>query len=129
MNFKFKTQNSKLKIIPALVIALLALHAGGSGASSALPGRVAERKGYYKEQGIAVESIFIRGGPAAIAALVSGDADFGSIGGAQAIMRSRARGLDVVIIGSISDAVNYVVIGAKGVKSLADLKGKIVGVT
>ena len=144
MNFKFKTQNSKLKIIPALVIALLALHAGGSGAqekktvrlvtvslswNSALPGRVAERKGYYKEQGIAVESIFIRGGPAAIAALVSGDADFGSIGGAQAIMRSRARGLDVVIIGSISNAVNYVVIGAKGVKSLADLKGKIVGVT
>jgi ABC-type nitrate/sulfonate/bicarbonate transport system substrate-binding protein len=34
-----------------------------------------------------------------------------------------------VIIGSISNAVNYVVIGAKGVKTLADLKGKIVGIT
>jgi sulfonate transport system substrate-binding protein len=142
MNFKFKIQNSKFKIC-ALVL-LLAAQAVEAYAqekktvrlvtvsfswNSALPGAVALRKGYYKEQGLALESIFIRGGPAAIAALVSGDADFGSIGGAQAIMRSRARGLDVVIIGSISNAVNYVVIGAKGVKSLADLKGKIVGVT
>jgi NitT/TauT family transport system substrate-binding protein len=142
MNFKFKIQNSKFKIC-ALVL-LLAAQAVETYAqekktvrlvtvsfswNSALPGAVALRKGYYKEQGLALESIFIRGGPAAIAALVSGDADFGSIGGAQAIMRSRARGLDVVIIGSISNAVNYVVIGAKGVKSLADLKGKIVGVT
>src|SRR6185295_8218997 len=141
MNFKFHLQNSKLKI-GALVLLLLSqtqayaqekktvrIVTVSLSWNSALPGRVAERKGYYKEQGISVESIFIRGGPAAIAALVSGDADFGSIGGAQAIMRSRARGLDVVIIGSISNAVNYVVIGAKGVKSLADLKGKIVGVT
>lgn len=142
MNFKFKSQNSKLKICAAAL--LLLCHPAAISAqekktvrlvtvslswNSGLPGKVAERKGYYKEQGISVESIFIRGGPAAIAALVSGEADFGSIGGAQAIMRSRARGLDVVIIGSISNAVNYVVIGAKGVKTLADLKGKIIGVT
>jgi len=143
MNFKFNTRNSRLKIAFALAVALLGLTPSAGAQekktvrlvtvsfswNSALPGAVALRKGYYKEQGLALESVFIRGGPAAIAALVSGDADFGSIGGAQAIMRSRARGLDVVIIGSISSAVNYVVIGAKGVKSLADLKGKIVGVT
>jgi NitT/TauT family transport system substrate-binding protein len=143
MNFKFKNQNSKLKIIPAVVIALLALQANVGGQekktirlvtvslswNSGLPINVAIRKGYFKEQGLSLEPIFIRGGPAAIAALVSGDADFGSIGGAQAIMRSRARGLDVVIVGSISNSVNYAVIGNKGVKSVADLRGKIVGVT
>ncbi len=142
MESQFKIINSKSKI--CFLVLLLILHASETYAqekknirlvtvsfswNSALPGRIAERKGYYKEQSIALETVFIRGGPAAIAALVSGDADFGSIGGAQAIMRSRARGLDVVIIGSISKAVNYVVIGAKGVKGLADLKGKIVGVT
>jgi NitT/TauT family transport system substrate-binding protein len=142
MELRFKIKNSRFKIC-ALALLLLCqtvetyaqekktvrLVTVSFSWNSALPGKVAERKGYYKEQGITVESIFIRGGPAAIAALVSGDADFGSIGGAQAIMRSRARGLDVVIIGSISNAVNYVIIGAKGIKSLADLKGKIIGVT
>lgn len=144
MNFKFDTRNSKLKIILAFFVALLelqfaTLHAQEKKTvrlvtvslswNSGLPVNVAMRKGYFKEQGLGLESIFIRGGPAAIAALVSGDADFGSIGGAQAVMRSRARGLDIVIVGSISNAVNYAVIGSKGVKSTSDLKGKIVGVT
>jgi NitT/TauT family transport system substrate-binding protein len=94
-----------------------------------LPFRVAKVKGYFKEQGIAIEPILIRGGPAAIAALVSGDVDFGSIGGAQAPIRSRARGLDISIIGSLSNKVNYTVIGARDVRTVGELKGKIVGVT
>ena len=94
-----------------------------------LPIRVAMAKGYFKEQGITIEPIFIRGGPAAMAALISGDTDFGSIGGAQAVIRTRARGVDVSIIGSTSNYVSYLVIGGKGTKNVADLKGKIIGVT
>ena len=94
-----------------------------------LPFRAARVKGYFKEQGLTIEPILIRGGPAAIAALASGDVDFGSIGGAQAPIRSRARGLDVYIIGSLSNRVNYTMIGAKGVRRVDDLKGKIIGVT
>jgi len=71
----------------------------------------------------------VRGGPAALAALSSGEVEFAEIGGAQAIMRSRARGLDVVIIGAISNATNYQIIGSKSTRSLEDMKGKIVGVT
>jgi len=94
-----------------------------------LPFRVARVKGYFKEQGLALEPILIRGGPAAIAALASGDVDFGSIGGAQAPIRSRARGLDVYIVGSLSNRVNYTMLGARGVNTVEDLKGKIIGVT
>jgi ABC-type nitrate/sulfonate/bicarbonate transport system substrate-binding protein len=97
--------------------------------NSEIPLRTAIARGYFKEQGLSFEPIFIRGGPAALAAMVSGDADFGSIGGAQAVIRARARGLDVSIIGSISNSVNYAVVGNKGVKGAADLRGKIVGVT
>jgi NitT/TauT family transport system substrate-binding protein len=97
--------------------------------NSEIPLRVAIAKGYFKEQGLGFEPIFIRGGPAALAAMVSGDADFGSIGGAQAVLRARSRGLDVSIIGSISNTTNYAVVGGKGVKTANDLKGKIVGVT
>lgn len=86
-------------------------------------------KGYFKEQGITIEPIFIRGGPAAVAALVSGDVDYGSIGGAQALIRSRSRGLDVSIIGSIANRTNYSIVGNKDTKTLEDLRGKIIGVT
>src|SRR3990170_8583676 len=97
--------------------------------SSELPIRVAMAKGYFKEQGITIEPVFIRGGPVAMAALISGDADFASVGGAQVVIRARARGLDVSIVGSVSNYVNYVVVGSKGTKNVADLKGKIIGVT
>jgi ABC-type nitrate/sulfonate/bicarbonate transport system substrate-binding protein len=64
-----------------------------------------------------------------MAALVSGEVDFAEIGGAQAIMRSRSRGLDVSIIAAISNATNYQVVGAKSARTLEELKGKVLGVT
>lgn len=97
--------------------------------NSEIPVRVAMAKGYFKEQGIAIEPIFIRGGPAAVAALVSGDVDFGSIGGAQAIIRGKSRGLDLNIIGSISNKTNYILLGNKETKGIENLRGKLVGVT
>lgn len=94
-----------------------------------LPFRVAITKGFFKDQGLSVEPIFVRGGPTAIAALVSGNVDFASIGGAQAPIRSKARGLDVRIIASQSNYVNYTLIGTKEVKTVEDLRGKTIGIT
>ena len=97
--------------------------------TSSLPFRIAMARGYFKSQGLSVEPIFIRGGPTAIAAVISGDVDFASIGGAQSIIRSRARGVDISIIGSISNRVSYVILGNKSTKTIEDLKGKVIGVT
>lgn len=97
--------------------------------NSEIPFRVAMARDYFKSQGLHIEPIFIRGGPAAIAALVSGEVDFASIGGAQAAIRSKARGLDVSIIGSISNQTNYQLLGNKQTRTLEDLKGKIIGIT
>jgi len=47
-----------------------------------LPFRIAIARGFFKDQGLSVEPIFVRGGPTALAALISGDVDFASIGGA-----------------------------------------------
>ena len=63
-----------------------------------------------------VEPIFVRGGPIAITALISGNVDFASIGGAQAAIRSKARGLDLHIIASLSNYTNYTLIGSKEAK-------------
>src|SRR5437879_12082559 len=85
-------------------------------------------RGFFKAQGLQIEPIFIRGGPAAIAALVSGEVDFASIGGAQAVMRGKARGLDESIIGSISNQTNYVLLGNNQTRTVEGRKGKLIGI-
>jgi len=94
-----------------------------------LPFRIAMAKGFFKDQGLAVEPIFVRGGPTALAALISGDVDFASVGGAQAPIRSRAKGLDIHIIASLSNYTNYTLLGSKEAKTVEELRGKIIGVT
>jgi ABC-type nitrate/sulfonate/bicarbonate transport system substrate-binding protein len=97
--------------------------------NSEIPFRAALARGYFKAQGLQVEPILIRGGPAAIAALVSGEVDFAAIGGAQAVFRSRARGLDLSIIGCTSGTTNYILLGNKQTRTVEELKGKVIGVT
>ena len=97
--------------------------------NSELPFRVALARGFFKAQGLEIQPIFVRGGPMALAALSSGDVNFAEIGGAQAVMRSRARGLEVSIIASIANATTFQLIGGRAARSLEDLKGKIIGVT
>jgi NitT/TauT family transport system substrate-binding protein len=97
--------------------------------NSEIPFRAALARGFFKQQGLQVEPILIRGGPAAIAALVSGEVDFAAIGGAQAVFRSKARGLDLSIIGCTSSTTNYILLGNKQTKTVEDLKGKVIGVT
>jgi NitT/TauT family transport system substrate-binding protein len=97
--------------------------------NSELPFRVALVRGFFKSQGLQIEPILIRGGPAAIAALVSGEVDFASIGGAQAVFRGKARGLDLAIVGCISSTTNYILLGSKQVRTVEDLKGKVIGIT
>ena len=97
--------------------------------NSEIPFRAALARGYFKQQGLQIEPILIRGGPAAIAALVSGEVDFASIGGAQAIFRAKARGLDLSIIGCISSTTNYILLGNKQTRTVEELKGKPIGIT
>ena len=97
--------------------------------NSEIPFRVALARGFFKQQGLQVEPILIRGGPAAIAALVSGEVDYAAIGGAQAVFRSRARGLDLSIIGCTSSTTNYILLGNKQTRTIEDLKGKTIGIT
>jgi ABC-type nitrate/sulfonate/bicarbonate transport system substrate-binding protein len=97
--------------------------------NSEIPFRVALARGFFKQQGLQVEPILIRGGPAAIAALVSGQVDYAAIGGAQAVFRSKARGLDLSIIGCTSSTTNYILLGDKQTRTVENLKGKPIGIT
>ena len=135
-----KLCSSVIRLSVWVLYVLLALYAGASSAqekknlrvvftglawNSELPFRVALARGFFKAQGLEVQPIFVRGGPAALAALSSGEVDFAEIGGAQAIMRSRARGLDGVIIGAISNATNYQIVGVTGAGAFSDFAMRI----
>jgi len=86
--------------------------------NSTLPLIVGVDFGFFAAEGLEVKTIFIRGGPTAIAALVGGDA-----------VRAIAQGAPLTIISGMQPYMDYTLMGAKGITQVNDLKGKIVGVT
>jgi len=75
-----------------------------------------------------LRALGFRGGPVVIAAMISGDVDLAIMAGTTAVT-SISRGADLVIVGGHTSQIDQVLIGAKGVAKLADLKGKVIGVT
>jgi NitT/TauT family transport system substrate-binding protein len=96
--------------------------------SSTLPIIVGMEFGFFAAEGLEVKPIFIIGGPTAIAALIGGDVDY-TLAAAVPMVRAIAQGAPVAIVGGIQPYIDYTLIGAKGIASLNDLRGKIVGVT
>jgi NitT/TauT family transport system substrate-binding protein len=84
--------------------------------------------GFFAAEGLEVKTVFIRGGPTAIAALVGGDVDYTLVAGVPAV-RAIAQGAPLVIVGGVQPYMDYTLMGAKGITQLNDLKGKLVGVT
>jgi NitT/TauT family transport system substrate-binding protein len=94
-----------------------------------LPPAVAQRAGFFKEEGLEVRPVTIAsGGPIMMALLSSGEADM-VISGAVAILRGIASGAPAVIVGGQADKPDYALVGAKEMRSLSDLKGKVIGST
>ena len=86
---------------------------------------VAEAKGLFKDEGLENETIVI-GGPAAIAALVSGNVDFSGAGGSG--LRAAAKGAELKAIFYQTEKVTWYFVVHPSIKQVADLKGKKIGV-
>lgn len=94
-----------------------------------LPPAVAERAGFFRDEGLEIRSVTIAsGGPIMMALLTSGQAEM-VIAGAVALLRGIASGAPAMVVGGVVDKPDYALVGAKGIKSLSDLKGKVVGST
>jgi NitT/TauT family transport system substrate-binding protein len=96
--------------------------------SGTLPVVVAQDFGFFAAEGLEVKTVFIRGGPTAMAALVGGGVDYTFVAGVAAV-RAIAQNAPMVVISGMQPYMDYTLIGAKGITSVNDLKGKIVGVT
>jgi ABC-type nitrate/sulfonate/bicarbonate transport system substrate-binding protein len=86
---------------------------------------VAEGKGFFKDEGLENETIVI-GGPAAIAALVSGDVDYSGAGGSG--LRAAIKGAPLKAIMYQTDKVTWYLVTHPSITKVADLRGKKVAV-
>ena len=130
------------KSFSSLVASLLTLHGSSSlrpaktitvaypspSWNTSLPVSTAREFGIFAAEGFDVRPVYVRGGPVVMAALLGGEADYAIMAGVTAVT-SIERGADVVIVGGHTAYIDQVLVGAKSVTKLSDLKGKVVGVT
>ena len=84
---------------------------------------VAQDKGFFAKQGLAVESIFFGAGPPAMQALAAGDLDI-VVTSAPNVVNPRLGGLDTVMVMSIIPTFIDHIISAPAITSPEQLKGK-----
>jgi NitT/TauT family transport system substrate-binding protein len=105
-----------------LVIAWTAVSAFNS------PFWVMNDAGYYKEEGLNVDTIYIASSPIAAKATLAGEIVI-SAQNSQVIADSGLQGADLVAIGATVNIVPFYVMAWPEIKTVTDLKGKTIGVS
>jgi NitT/TauT family transport system substrate-binding protein len=134
------------RFVRALCLALLlsALNAGNSGAGAAelvtfkvgeaspantfLAIWMAEAAGFYRAQGLKLEIVPMVGGRESGPELKAGKIQLMHIG-MSSVVRANLAGGNLRTIGSLSNVIRQTMFTAPGIKSAADLKGGIVGIS
>ena len=93
---------------------------------SELPFKVAQLKGLWREEGLDVEVILIRGA-VGMQALLGGSVDFTSASGST--IAAAVRGLPVKLVFISSSKPQFELVSQPQIKSVQELKGKIVGIS
>ena len=129
----------RIKSVPVLGILIILI--GGSTASaqlkkvrfsttgisiSELPFKVAQVKGFWREEGLDVEAILIRGA-VGMQALLGGSVDYTSASGST--IAAAVRALPVKLVFISSSKPQFELISQPQIKSIQDLKGKLVGIS
>ena len=91
-----------------------------------VPFRIANVKGFYREEGLDVEVIQIRGA-VGMQALLGGSVDYTSASGST--IAAAVRGIPVKLVFIASAKPQFDLIAQPQIKSVADLKGKHVGIS
>ncbi|HVO93563.1 MAG TPA: ABC transporter substrate-binding protein [Terriglobales bacterium] len=84
--------------------------------------------GFYKEEGLDVDTMYIASSPIAAKATIAGDVVI-SAQNSQVIADSGLQGADLIAIGATVNIVPFYVMTAPEINSVADLKGKTIGVS
>jgi NitT/TauT family transport system substrate-binding protein len=93
-----------------------------------LPFFIAQKKGLYAKEGVAVDLISIGRADVQLQALVAGELHFANINADNIIAWNERTNGNLKVAAGSSNAAPYLLIGAKNVKKLDDLKGQKLGV-
>jgi ABC-type nitrate/sulfonate/bicarbonate transport system substrate-binding protein len=112
---------------------LISARAGAEKIRTAVPGLnlnylsifSADMKGFFKDEGLDNETIVI-GGPAGIAALISGDVDYSGAGGSG--LRAAVKGAPLKAIMYQTERPTWYLIVHPSISQVSDLRGKKIGV-
>jgi NitT/TauT family transport system substrate-binding protein len=85
-------------------------------------------RGIWKKHGLDVELIFLRGGSRTVAALIGGSVDF-VLGSDLGITTAILQGASLTRVGVTTNTLGYSIVVQPNIKSIRDLKGKIIGIT
>jgi len=97
---------------------------------SQIPILVAIDQGYFKENGVTVETVQFKGGGVAVQAFAGGSIDLASFA-TDHVIRLNNRGIDARFLAAIDRNITHLLVvpSGKGFKDLSSLKGKKVGVS
>ena len=93
-----------------------------------LPFFVAQKKGFYAKEAIAVDLVSIGRSDIQLQALVAGELHFANINADNIIIWNERTGGNLKVAAGSSNAAPYLLIGAKNIKRIEDLKGQRIGV-
>ena len=91
-----------------------------------IPLWIADEEGFFKKQGLDVKQVNISGGTQGAQMMVSGGVDV-SYDDPITCVVSTAAGVPVNVIVGGTPSLAYLIVGGPGVKTIADVKGKLVG--
>ncbi|HYJ14422.1 MAG TPA: ABC transporter substrate-binding protein [Candidatus Limnocylindria bacterium] len=98
-----------------------------SMSTSSIPLWVTQRRNFFGKYGVNSKVVWVRGNPAQIATLVSGDTQI-AYGGATTALAAAVGGRDMKIIASLSSRESLDLVARPNIKSAKDLAGKRFGV-
>jgi hypothetical protein len=92
------------------------------------PSWVTAEKGIWKKHGLEVELIYLRGGSRTVSALIGGSVDF-IVGSDLGVTTAILQGASLSRVGVTTNTTGYSLVTRPGIRTVRDLKGKIVGIT
>jgi len=92
------------------------------------PSWVTSEKGIWKKQGLDVELVFLRGGSRTVSALIGNSVDF-IFGSDLGVTTAILQGANLTRVGVTTNTLGYSLVTQPSVKTIRDLKGKVIGIT
>ena len=100
-----------------------AILAFGSSGGNLTPFWVAREAGLYRQHGLDVDVVFLRGSTTAITALVAGEAQFAALGASSSLL-ARLGGADTVLIATAAPGLSFYLVARRDIATAQGLKGK-----